>query len=501
MLAASSLLAAAALQCAACGSLLGVDFDNAHLLDSEPADAAGPDQSDEIWPDAVGPNSGSDAIDALDGSARDSDNAIHDTSADSDSTCVRDDAADCAGKCAALQSRCGDPIDCGGCPDGQNCGGGGPNVCGTCAPDCAGKTCGASDGCNGWCAAGSCSAPGLHCSSGSCVCDPTSCTGCCALGKCFDGTDSSECGSSGADCTQCNASQTCTTGNCENNPVGWTSQYSSTSSGLYAVWGSGAGDVYAVGEYGQIIHSTGDGSWTQQLYEQFHDLHAAWGSAANLIYAGGEGGYFWHSTGGGTWQEQGAGASGNLAGIWGAGSIVYVVDSSGADAPIWELSGGGASPVCYVSARLWAVWGSSGGDIYAVGMANGPVGAIYHLTGIYDPCTPQTSGTTQLLYAVWGSAANDIYVVGTGGTILHSAGDGTWTPQASGTSDDLRSVWGSASNDLYAVGNAGTILHSGGDGTWTKQDSGTSAALFGVWGSGSIDVYVVGDGGTVLHRE
>src|SRR5689334_13105638 len=58
-----------------------------------------------------------------------------------------------------------DDVDCGGCPDGQSCGGGGmPNVCGmgaTCAP----KTCAdlaaecglAGDGCGGMLDCGTCS--------------------------------------------------------------------------------------------------------------------------------------------------------------------------------------------------------------------------------------------------------------------------------------------------------------------------------------------------------
>jgi N-acetylneuraminic acid mutarotase len=59
----------------------------------------------------------------------------------------------CPGKCGVVRGACGGTVDCGGCQPGQNCGGGGPNVCGTatCTPSCAGKACGASDGCAGVC--------------------------------------------------------------------------------------------------------------------------------------------------------------------------------------------------------------------------------------------------------------------------------------------------------------------------------------------------------------
>src|SRR5262245_26211663 len=51
-------------------------------------------------------------------------------------------------------------------------------VC-ACVPNCEGKSCGAGDGCDGICAVGTCGS-GLHCVDGACICDRTSCQGCCA---------------------------------------------------------------------------------------------------------------------------------------------------------------------------------------------------------------------------------------------------------------------------------------------------------------------------------
>lgn len=45
---------------------------------------------------------------------------------------------------------------------------------------------------------------GTHCVGGSCVCDPTSCTGCCASGYCLAGNDSAACGNGGKACSSCN---------------------------------------------------------------------------------------------------------------------------------------------------------------------------------------------------------------------------------------------------------------------------------------------------------
>ncbi len=68
-----------------------------------------------------------------------------------------------------------------------------------CVPSCAGRACGAIDGCGGTCAVGPCP-DGLHCAAGACVCDPLSCPlGECVTGQCqmpsaitlFGGADAS----------------------------------------------------------------------------------------------------------------------------------------------------------------------------------------------------------------------------------------------------------------------------------------------------------------------
>src|SRR5215467_11312168 len=112
-----------------------------------------------------------------------------------------DVSGDCAGKCGQLKNSAGVIVDCGGCANGLNCGGGGPNVCGTgnCTPSCSGKACGASDNCQSVCTSGSCGT-GLHCIGGTCACDPSSCLGCCSNGQCLDGTNPSACGSRGQAC-------------------------------------------------------------------------------------------------------------------------------------------------------------------------------------------------------------------------------------------------------------------------------------------------------------
>ncbi len=85
------------------------------------------------------------------------------TSTGSAAECTRKSCATVARSCGALSDGCGGSLECGPCPTGQICGGGGAaNVCGTgpCVPaTCAGlmKTCGSvPDGCGAQLSCGTC---------------------------------------------------------------------------------------------------------------------------------------------------------------------------------------------------------------------------------------------------------------------------------------------------------------------------------------------------------
>jgi len=106
------------------------------------------------------------------------------------------------GKACCANNECATPLSC-GC-------GGETGVCG-CTPSCAGKACGADDGCNGVCTGGTCPGSGQHCENGVCACDETSCMGCCSGTTCNVGTADNACGNGGVTCTTCPSGQTCGT--------------------------------------------------------------------------------------------------------------------------------------------------------------------------------------------------------------------------------------------------------------------------------------------------
>jgi hypothetical protein len=146
------------------------------------------------------------------------------------------------------------------------------------------------------------------------------------------------------------------------------------------------------------------------------------------------------------------------------------------------------------SGDLYGVWGSSGSDVFVVGIH----GTVWNYDGMY--WKRMDSGTDAELRGVWGSSSSDVFVVGKEGTIIHFDGN-IWTVMDSGTLQHLWGVWGSSGSDVFAVGSKGTVLHYDGV-AWSLMVSGvTTFPLYGVWGSSGSDVFAVGMGGTVLHYD
>jgi len=128
--------------------------------------------------------------------------------ADCNETCAC--TPSCAGKACGAPDGCGGQCTTGSCPSGQTCGGGGvQSQCG-CTPNCAGKACGAANGCGGVCSAGAC-ASGQTCGGGGvpnqCGCTPNcagktcgaadGCGGRCLSGSCPGGAICGDGGSPG----------------------------------------------------------------------------------------------------------------------------------------------------------------------------------------------------------------------------------------------------------------------------------------------------------------
>ena len=303
-------------------------------------------------------------------------------------TCTTDPNA-CQGKCGQLTNRCHEVVTCGDCPNGQTCGGGGPNICGTgsCVPDCSGKPCGASDGCSGVCTMGACGS-GQRCVAGVCTCDTMSCTGCCAANQCQTGTLDSACGAGGAMCMACGNQTICdvTAGQCvacgrageaccqnASCSSGYTCSLGTCITTMAIAVGIGGGNGVAF----QWNGTAWSGSTTVAGAQ---DLYAIWGADANDVWAVGDG----------------------LFGGVRKGATVHWNGSSWST-PI-AISG---------STELFGVWGSSGLDLWAVG-TNGGSGVEVHGGG-FVWSQPVTFSGIYELKAVWGSSSTDVWAVGDDG--------------------------------------------------------------------------------------
>jgi hypothetical protein len=278
----------------------------------------------------------------------------------------------------------------------------------------------------------------------------------------------------------------------------------STNQLVGALWGSSAGDVYAVGGPPcTILHSTGDGHWSAQTCPSAAGswLSSIWGASAHDLYAVGDGGVILHSTGDGVWSAQPSGETLPLSVVWGTGaSDIYVGGNAGA---MLHSVGDGtwtrqATPT---DKLLVGIWGSAPDNLYAVATSND------HKTS--DSVVMRSSGDGSwraqalpgdFMLGIWGSGPKDIYVSGLGG-IVHSAGDDKWT--AEDTSFEPQRVWGTQ-GAIYSVGTSkdigggGVIGFSTGDGKWTTQPAKAAGFLLDVWGSSADDVYLAATGG-ILH--
>ncbi|MFZ5470037.1 MAG: hypothetical protein ACOZIN_11435 [Myxococcota bacterium] len=298
------------------------------------------------------------------------------------------------------------------------------------------------------------------------------------------------------------------------------------------LFGTGPGDVWAVGDTGLVSHFDG-GTWSPK---------GNYGAPA-LFGVGGVASQQWMVGAAGTlWRAQGeivvpfaSGSVENMNGVFaGAPDFVLVPMDKGnvgrRAANGWQFSsfaapaddlyaawGVNASFALLVGANgrrhLWdggewstdgynigprhlnGVFGLSPADIWVVG----DYGRAYHYDGGTSWASLGVGLTGATLRSVWRAADGGTWTVdssSSGG--IFSFTNGGWNPESSGVDAGLFGVSG-AGGALWAVGEWGTILRRGQSQSWTREDAGTAQSLRGVWARSSDDVYAVGDLGTVLH--
>jgi len=270
------------------------------------------------------------------------------------------------------------------------------------------------------------------------------------------------------------------------------------SESLYDVWGTGAKNVYVVGQKGNIMRYTGRKSqtqawWTPVTSGTSSSLHGLWGSSRFDIFALGEKGTIVHFDGS-KWASQTSGFTRTFRAVHGSGhASVYAMGEFGTLAHntratypnTWTTVKAG------MQETFLGGWGTGAKNFYLAG-SNGTI-IKYNGTS----WTKMTSGTSEHLWDIWGASNNAIFAVGEKGVILRYNGK-AWKKMTVPISTQLFGVWGSGPTDVWAVGDYGETLHFNGT-SWSKKVSGVKVALYAVWGTGSDNIFAVGESNTILQ--
>lgn len=298
-----------------------------------------------------------------------------------------------------------------------------------------------------------------------------------------------------------------------------------TTSSLNAVWGKSSPptrEIWAVGQSGKILYSTGDGTWTGQTSGVTTQLNAVHGAQSGKVYAGGAGTtVLRQDVGASTWTQVPVTATlppSNIYAIWGyapelSPKNTYFFGDQGRflrafddPSPITVASGS-------IGVTVRAITAQAPTEFELLCVVGDETNVGNYSDGMGEWNWRTIGSTADTLYGLWQAriippTSEPLWSVGTNGKIYRAAqcynfvpdtGSG-WTEEASGVSSTLRAVWGSSSSDIYVVGDGGVILRSTGNGQWTREVSGTVQNLRSIWGASATDIFIVGDG-IILHKQ
>lgn len=169
---------------------------------------------------------------------------------------------------------------------------------------------------------------------------------------------------------------------------------------------------------------------------------------------------------------------------------------------LWNDGSGWVAQDSSTSEDLWGIWGSSSGDVWAVGgrgRAAGQATVLRYQGGSWTvPDVPELARpAVNAFFKVWGTGADNVYIVGQNGGCLQW--DGTaLTEFGVGTSEDLISLWGTGPDDVLLVGGRGNgvLSHWNGD-EWHTESISPAPGVNGVWMPSPGEFWIAGARGTL----
>ncbi len=293
-----------------------------------------------------------------------------------------------------------------------------------------------------------------------------------------------------------------------------------TSVALNAIWGSGAKDIYVVGDQGMILHYDG-ATWLPTPFGADH-LRGVWGSGPTDIHAVGDNGTTLHFDGKnwfknpstqtfGLWAVHGSSPTRAFAvGVnetilayngttWnkvhgGAGAQLFAVHDDGGTV----VAGGNGKLLTSVDGSSWTPLATPTGmsSIRGLGRRAGAlVAAGGEQIALWDgkAWTQEAPAGLPSLYAL---APSGDLAAGASGLVLERQ-NSVWQRLGSGLQSTVHALAGSGPDDLHAVGNQLLLRWDGK--TWVEQLLPLKSAFNAVGVRSKAEAFAVGDSGNALR--
>lgn len=267
----------------------------------------------------------------------------------------------------------------------------------------------------------------------------------------------------------------------------WIAVPAPVDTGLGAIWGASARDVWAVGASGAILHFDG-AAWSDASPVSPRiaaDLLAIRGLSPRNVWAVGRDGLAAHFDGD-VWSIVPTDSQEPWIGVWPfAPDDVWIAGAAGIRR--WN---GAAFAELGPKAAVTALWASGPNNVYLVTNKE-----IIHFDG--REFSVQTIRSSDQLNAVWGTDPEHVWTIGFSTTRRPGFGavdkDGHWTFEAAPPRAFYFALWSNDSRELWAGANVASIFHNS-QGKWCREYimMAEGAAVTGFWGATHADVWAVG---------
>lgn len=277
--------------------------------------------------------------------------------------------------------------------------------------------------------------------------------------------------------------------------------------GLNALWGDGAGALWAVGELGTIVRAR-DGAFARVPSPTTANLVGVWGRGPQDVWAVGRDGrdglgVLLHDDGRGFAVQRAL--PGAVDVLWGWGDEFWV----GGQGAVYRFSAAGVLlETLAVDAAVTAVGGPAPEQAWLAGSSGGAAVVLRRTGTTLTTVSPTTRMTPRALFGT----ATEAWVLGDNAgrlVLARRAGDGTWSqtePLRTGSlepiyrDEDRLALWSSAAGDLWVA--SGEVYHlpdrRSPPAVWTPEPVGAAPFARALFGDG-VAVWAAGAGGRVLQ--